>query len=85
MQQIAVTEQHPSSMTTLKRLLGYVKDRRGGLALAILGMAGYGVVDTSLVYSIQPLIDDGLSGKNPSVLFTMAFVVMGLEIGRAHV
>ena len=82
MQQIAVTEQHPSSMTTLKRLLGYVKDRRGGLALAILGMAGYGVVDTSLVYSIQPLIDDGLSGKNPSVLFTMAFVVMGLVFAR---
>ena len=82
MQQIAVTEQHPSSMTTLKRLLGYVKDRRGGLTLAILGMAGYGVVDTSLVYSIQPLIDDGLSGKNPSVLFTMAFVVMGLVVVR---
>lgn len=82
MQQIAVIEQHPSSMTTLKRLLGYVKDRRGGLALAILGMAGYGVVDTSLVYSIQPLIDDGLSGKNPSVLFTMAFVVMGLVFAR---
>ena len=82
MQQIAVTEQHPSSMTTLKRLLGYVKDRRGGLALAILGMVGYGVVDTSLVYSIQPLIDDGLSGKNPSVLFTMAFVVMGLVFAR---
>ena len=82
MQQIAVTEQHPSSMTTLKRLLGYVKDRRGGLALAILGMVGYGVVDTSLVYSIQPLIDDGLSGKNPSILFTMAFVVMGLVFAR---
>lgn len=82
MQQIAVTEQHPSSMVTLKRLLGYVKDRRGGLALAILGMAGYGVVDTSLVYSIQPLIDDGLSGKNPSVLFIMAFVVMGLVFAR---
>lgn len=82
MQQIAVTEQHPSSMVTLRRLLGYVKDRRGGLALAILGMAGYGVVDTSLVYSIQPLIDDGLSGKNPSVLFIMAFVVMGLVFAR---
>lgn len=82
MQQMAVTEQHPSSMVTLKRLLGYVKDRRGGLALAILGMAGYGVVDTSLVYSIQPLIDDGLSGKNPSVLFIMAFVVMGLVFAR---
>ncbi len=78
MRQLASTEQHPSSMATLKRLLGYIKDRKGGLGLAIVGMAGYWVVDTSLVYSIQPLIDDGLSGKNPSVLFWMAFVVMGL-------
>lgn len=82
MRQLASTEQHPSSMATLKRLLGYIKDRKGGLALAIVGMAGYGVVDTSLVYSIQPLIDDGLSGKNPSVLFWMAFVVMGLVCVR---
>lgn len=82
MRQLASTEQHPSSMATLKRLLGYIKDRKGGLGLAIVGMAGYGVVDTSLVYSIQPLIDDGLSGKNPSVLFWMAFIVMGLVIVR---
>jgi ATP-binding cassette, subfamily B, bacterial MsbA len=82
MRQLATTEQHPSSMETLKRLLGYIKDRKGGLGLAIIGMAGYGVVDTSLVYSIQPLIDDGLSGKNPSVLFWMAFVVMGLVFLR---
>ena len=58
MQQIASSTQHPSSMQTLKRLLGYIKDRKGGLALAMLGMAGYGAVDTSLVYSIQPLIDE---------------------------
>lgn len=82
MRQLASTEQHPSSMATLKRLLGYIKDRKGGLGLAIVGMAGYGVVDTSLVYSIQPLIDDGLSGKNPSVLFWMAFIVMGLVCVR---
>ena len=82
MQQIASSTQHPSSMQTLKRLLGYIKDRKGGLALAMLGMAGYGAVDTSLVYSIQPLIDDGLSGKNPHVLFVMAFVVTGLVFLR---
>ena len=82
MRQLASTEQYPSSMATLKRLLGYIKDRKGGLGLAIVGMAGYGVVDTSLVYSIQPLIDDGLSGKNPSVLFWMAFIVMGLVCVR---
>jgi len=66
MQQLASTT-HPTSMQTLKRLLGYIKDLKGGLFLAMLGMAGYGAVDTSLVYSIQPLIDDGLSGRNPHV------------------
>ncbi|MBP8174118.1 MAG: lipid A ABC transporter ATP-binding protein/permease MsbA [Aeromonadaceae bacterium] len=69
-------------MQTLKRLLGYIKDLKGGLFLAMLGMAGYGAVDTSLVYSIQPLIDDGLSGRNPHVLFVMAFVVTGLVFLR---
>lgn len=81
MQQLASTT-HPSSMQTLKRLLGYIKDLKGGLFLAMLGMAGYGAVDTSLVYSIQPLIDDGLSGRNPHVLFVMAFVVTGLVFLR---
>lgn len=82
MQQIASSTQHPSSMQTLKRLLGYIKDLKGGLFLAILGMVGYSVVDTSLHYSIKPLIDDGFSGRNPDVLFTMAFVVTGLMIFR---
>ena len=81
MQQLASTT-HPTSMQTLKRLLGYIKDLKGGLFLAMLGMAGYGAVDTSLVYSIQPLIDDGLSGRNPHVLFVMAFVVTGLVLLR---
>ncbi|MGL4206001.1 MAG: lipid A ABC transporter ATP-binding protein/permease MsbA [Aeromonadaceae bacterium] len=82
MQQIDSAAPHPSSMATLKRLLSYIRDRKAGLALAMVGMAGYGVVDTSLVYSIRPLIDDGLSGKNPSVLFWMAFVVTGLVLLR---
>ncbi len=67
-----------SSWATLKRLLGYVRDRKSGLFLAILGMAGYGAVDTTFVYSIQPLIDDGLTGKNPSVLTWMPFFVIGI-------
>ena len=82
MQQIDSAASHSSSMATLNRLLVYIKDRKAGLALAMVGMAGYGVVDTSLVYSIRPLIDDGLSGKNPNVLFWMAFVVTGLVLLR---
>ena len=42
-----------SSWPTMKRLLGYVKDRKAGLILAIIGMAGYAAVDTTFVYSIR--------------------------------
>ncbi|MFC3912374.1 lipid A ABC transporter ATP-binding protein/permease MsbA [Pseudaeromonas sharmana] len=71
-----------SSWPILKRLLGYVRDRKAGLVLAILGMAGYGAVDTTFVYSIQPLIDDGLSGKDPSVLMWMPWFVIGIVTVR---
>ena len=46
--------------------------------LATLGMAGYAGVDTVFVSSIKPLIDDGLSGKDPRVLFWMPFFVIGI-------
>lgn len=72
----------PRTRSNLRRLLGYIKDRKLGLFLAILGMAGYGAVDTTFVYSIQPLIDDGLSGKDPNVLTWMPFFVMAIVTVR---
>lgn len=72
------SQQHQPSWPILKRLLTYTKGRRKGLALAMIGMAGYAGVDTLFVSSIKPLIDDGLSGKDPSVLFWMPFFVMGV-------
>ena len=67
-----------SSWPTLKRLLTYTKGRRKGLFFAVIGMAGYAGVDTVFVSSIKPLIDDGLSGKDPRVLFWMPFFVIGI-------
>ena len=78
MQRSSTLDVHDSSWPILKRLLGYVRDRKTGLFLAVLGMAGYGAVDTTFVYSIQPLIDDGLSGKDPSVLAWMPWFVIGI-------
>lgn len=70
--------EHQSSWPILKRLLTYTKGRRKGLVLATIGMAGYAGVDTVFVSSIKPLIDDGLSGKDPAVLFWMPFFVIGI-------
>ncbi|GGB42796.1 lipid A export ATP-binding/permease protein MsbA [Oceanisphaera marina] len=73
---------HTSSWPVLKRLLGYVKERKLGLLAAIIGMAGYAAVDTAFVYSIKPLIDDGLTGQDPAVLKWMPVFVMGIVFLR---
>lgn len=61
-----------------KRLLGYVRDRKLGLIGGIIGMLGYAAVDTTFVYSIKPLIDQGINGSDPSVLKWMPFFVLGI-------
>jgi subfamily B ATP-binding cassette protein MsbA len=76
----------PDTATNTKanflRLLSYVKDRKIGLIVAIIGMIGYGAVDTLFVYSIKPLIDEGLSGKNPAILTYMPIFVLGIVLLR---
>ncbi|MHA6964677.1 lipid A ABC transporter ATP-binding protein/permease MsbA [Zobellella denitrificans] len=73
---------HSSSWPVLKRLLGYVKERKLGLVAAIIGMAGYAAVDTTFVYSIKPLIDEGLTGQDPNVLKWMPLFVIGIVFLR---
>ncbi|MFR9719666.1 lipid A ABC transporter ATP-binding protein/permease MsbA [Aeromonas diversa] len=66
------------SWPVFKRLLGYVRDRKLGLIGGIIGMLGYAAVDTTFVYSIKPLIDQGINGSDPSVLKWMPFFVLGI-------
>lgn len=66
------------SWPIFKRLLGYVRDRKLGLIGGIIGMLGYAAVDTTFVYSIKPLIDEGINGSDPSVLKWMPFFVLGI-------
>lgn len=73
---------HSSSWPVLKRLLGYVRERKLGLVAAIIGMAGYAAVDTTFVYSIKPLIDEGLTGQDPNVLKWMPVFVIGIVFLR---
>ena len=71
-------ETSQESWTVFKRLLGYVRDRKLGLVGGIIGMLGYAAVDTTFVYSIKPLIDQGLNGNDSSVPKWMPFVPLGI-------
>ncbi|MFM4702716.1 lipid A ABC transporter ATP-binding protein/permease MsbA [Aeromonas bivalvium] len=66
------------SWPVFKRLLGYVRDRKLGLVGGIIGMLGYAAVDTTFVYSIKPLIDQGINGNDKTVLTWMPFFVLGI-------
>lgn len=67
-----------------KRLMSYSKPYKMGFVAAIIGMLGYAGVDTLFFSQLQPLIDEGLSGKNPNFMkwapiFVIAcFVVRGI-------
>ncbi|ART81560.1 lipid ABC transporter permease/ATP-binding protein [Oceanisphaera profunda] len=69
---------HISSWPVLKRLLGYVKDRKLGLLMAVIGMVGYAAVNTAFISAVKPLIDDGLTGQDPAFLKMMPFFILGM-------
>ena len=60
----------------LKRLISYVKEFKLALFGGIIGMIGYAAVDMALIWSLQPLIDDGFTGKDPTVLEMMPYFVV---------
>jgi len=74
-----------NSWLIFKRLVGYVKEFKLGLIGGIIGMLGYAAVDATFVYSIKPLMDEGLSGKDPSVLEFMPIFVILIIAARGFV
>lgn len=59
-----------------KRLVGYVKAFKLVLFVGIVGMLGYAAVDMLLIWSLQPLLDNGLTGQDPSILKMMPYFVV---------
>jgi len=59
-----------------KRLVGYVKDFKIALFVGIIGMVGYAAVDMLLIWSLQPLLDNGLTGQDPTILKMMPYFVV---------
>ncbi|MEL0628763.1 lipid A ABC transporter ATP-binding protein/permease MsbA [Psychromonas aquatilis] len=65
-----------NGLAVLKRLVSYLKEFKLALFGGIVGMIGYAVVDMALIWSLQPLIDDGFTGKDPSILAMMPIFVL---------
>lgn len=75
-------ENKENGWSILKRLVSYIKEFKLALFGGIIGMIGYAAVDMALIWSLQPLIDDGFTGKDPSVLEMMPYfvvIVIGLR------
>ena len=63
---------------TFYRLLRYFKPYRFGVLLAIVALAIYGGVDASMVYLVQPLIDEGLAKSDGDVLKFGSVLILGI-------
>ena len=67
-----------------KRLVSYAKPYKLGFAAAIIGMLGYASIDVYFLKQLQPLIDEGLTGKNTNfmkwapIFIVVAFIVRGI-------
>ncbi|MCE0557926.1 lipid A ABC transporter ATP-binding protein/permease MsbA [Motilimonas sp. E26] len=77
-----MTQSTTSSFVTFKRLLEYVKDKKLGILGGVIGMLGYAAVDATFLYSLKPLLDEGLTGKNPDVLTFMPIFVLVIITAR---
>ncbi len=64
------------------RLMQNAKPYKAGFIAAIIGMLGYAAVDSYFISNLQPLIDEGLTGKNPNLMKWAPIFVIGLFIMR---
>ena len=83
----------PSQATTKKkpeqnfrRLLAYAKAYKAAAIVSIFGMLGYAAIDSFVFSQLQPLIDNGLDGQDPTFMKWAPFfiVVMFILRGICH-
>ncbi|MCE9678396.1 lipid A export permease/ATP-binding protein MsbA [Shewanella sp. AS1] len=63
------------------RLLTYLAPLKGVLLLSIFGLALYGLVDATFIYSIKPFIDQGFASNVPSASGMASGVDFGMSGG----
>lgn len=71
-----MTNNESDGWLIFKRLVGYVKNFKLALFVGIVGMVGYACVDMLLIWSLQPLLDNGLTGQDPTILKMMPYFVV---------
>ena len=71
-----IEQNEENGWVIFKRLIGYVKEFKLALIVGIFGMIGYAAVDMTLIWALKPLIDNGFTGKDPSVLEMMPYFVV---------
>lgn len=80
--QDAILSTQPSSTSTFRRLLTYLKPYRAGFVLAIIGMVGYASVDVFFLSQFDQFIDRGITERDASYLAMAPLVVIVLFILR---
>ena len=65
-----------SSKQVFYRLLAYVKHYKAGFLLSVIGMIGFAAMDALFIYSIKPLVDQGINAKNVDVLRLAPYFVV---------
>lgn len=67
---------------TYLRLLGYFKPYKAALALSFVALAVYGLIDAAMINYLEPLVDQGITAADRSILKLGAMVVIGLFLVR---
>ena len=62
------TSLNATTWQNFKRLMGYTKPYKMGLVVSVIGMLGYAGVDVLFLSKLQPLIDGGIEGSDPSFM-----------------
>ena len=67
---------------TFRRLLGYTKQYKAAVAVAMLGMIGYATIDVLFISQIETFVDDGLTNRDRTVFQMAPFFIIGVFILR---
>jgi subfamily B ATP-binding cassette protein MsbA len=80
----ATIERKPEQ--SFKRLLAYAKAYKAAAVVSVIGMLGYAAIDSFVFSQLQPLIDNGLDGQDPTFMKWAPFfiVVMFILRGICH-
>ena len=76
------TESTISTADTFRRLLTYTKQYMGALALAIIGMIGYAVIDVTFISMIKPFVDRGLNSGETEIFKWAPVVIISIFVIR---